>query len=126
MNRQQRRAQKNQPKTQAQFDEDVYREGFRDGATSTFKMAYAAVCLVLHRDYGFGQGRCHKVLSALDAEMSPGGQLSDRSGLRRNRTGAQLRRAVRPYRENGGKKDVSVILLLAAMVCLACLFVDKR
>lgn len=76
MNRQQRRAQKNQPKTQAQFDEDVYREGFRDGATSTFKMAYAAVCLVLHRDYGFGQGRCHKVLSALDAEMSPGGQLS--------------------------------------------------
>lgn len=39
-------------------------------------MAYAAVCLVLHRDYGFGQGRCHKVLSALDAEMSPGGQLT--------------------------------------------------
>lgn len=76
MNRQQRRVQKNQPKTQAQFDEDVYREGFRDGATSTFKMAYAAVCLVLHRDYGFGQGRCHKVLSALDAEMSPGGQLT--------------------------------------------------
>lgn len=76
MNRQQRRAQKNQSKTQAQFDEDVYREGFRDGATSTFKMAYAAVCLVLHRDYGFGQGRCHKVLSALDAEMSPGGQLT--------------------------------------------------
>lgn len=35
-----------------------------------------AVCLVLHRDYGFGQGRCHKVLSALDAEMSPGGQLT--------------------------------------------------
>lgn len=32
--------------------------------------------IVLHRDYGFGQGRCHKVLSALDAEMSPGGQLT--------------------------------------------------
>lgn len=76
MNRQQRRAQKNQPKTQAQFDEDVYREGFRDGATSTFKMAYAAVCLVLHRDYGFWQGRCHKVLVELEREMSPGGQLT--------------------------------------------------
>ena len=30
------------------------------------------------------------------------------------------------YIVTGGEKAVSVILLLAAMVCLACLFVDKR
>lgn len=76
MNRQQRRAQKNAPRTQEQFNESVYREGFRDGSSATFRMAYAAVCLVLHQHFGFGQERCYRVLRALDEEMSPGGQLT--------------------------------------------------
>lgn len=74
MNRQQRRAQKHQPQTA--WNEEVYKEGFRDGSSAAYKMAYAAVCLILHRLYGFGQERCHKVLVELEQEMSPGGQLT--------------------------------------------------
>lgn len=72
MNRQQRRAQKNQPKTQAQFDEDVYREGFRDGATSTFKMAYAAVCLVL-RTMASGKGAATRCFLPSTRKCHPAG-----------------------------------------------------
>lgn len=74
MNRQQRLAQKHQPQTA--WNEEVYKEGFRDGSSAAYKMAYAAVCLILHRLYGFGQERCHKVLVELEREMSPGGQLT--------------------------------------------------
>lgn len=75
MNRQQRRAQKHQPQTA--WNEEVYKEGFRDGSSAAYKMAYAAVCLI----------------------------------------------------RKGGEKAMRAVVLLAlvaTMVCLACLFVDKR
>lgn len=58
-----------------------YRLGFKDAQGHTIKMTFAAVCLVLNRRYGFGQKRCYDVLTDIDKEMSPNGQLTVRGAI---------------------------------------------
>lgn len=47
--------------------ENGYRQGFAEASPSTFKIIYAAVCLVLNAMHGFGMKRCRDVLNAVDA-----------------------------------------------------------
>lgn len=47
--------------------ENGYRHGFSEASPSTFKIIYAAVCLVLNAMHGFGMKRCRDVLNAVDA-----------------------------------------------------------
>lgn len=90
MNRQQRRAQKKEkvpayrkmtieerkeklmrngitPEDLKNSYENGYKHGFADASPTTFKIIYAAVCLVLNEMHGFGMKRCRDVLNAVDA-----------------------------------------------------------
>ena len=90
MNRQQRRAQKKEkkpsyhnltieerkeklmrngitPEDLKRAYDNGYKHGFADASPSTFKIIYAAVCLVLNEKHGFGMKRCRDVLNAVDA-----------------------------------------------------------
>lgn len=58
-----------------------YRLGFKEAQGHTIKMTFAAVCLVLNRRYGYGQKRCYDVLTDIDREMSPNGQLTVRGAI---------------------------------------------
>lgn len=58
-----------------------YRLGFKEAQAHTIKMTFAAVCLVLNRRYGYGQKRCYDVLTDIDKEMSPNGQLTVRGAI---------------------------------------------
>lgn len=80
MNRQQRRAMRPAPASDVAF-EDGYRQGFKEAQRFTIKMTFAAVCLVLNRRYGYGQKRCYDVLTDIDKEMSPNGQLTIRGAI---------------------------------------------
>lgn len=80
MNRQQRRAMRPASASDVAFD-DGYRQGFKEAQRFTIKMTFAAVCLVLNRRYGYGQKRCYDVLTDIDKEMSPNGQLTVRGAI---------------------------------------------
>lgn len=80
MNRQQRRAMRPAPTSDAAF-ENGYRLGFKEAQRFTIKMTFAAVCLVLNRRYGFGQKRCYDVLTDIDKEMSPNGWLTVKGAI---------------------------------------------
>lgn len=92
MNRQQRRAQKKEkvpayrkmtieerkeklmrngitPEDLKRSYDNGYKHGFADASPTTFKIIYAAVCLVLNEKHGFGKKRCRDVLNDVDARV---------------------------------------------------------
>lgn len=52
----------------AEYDKG-FEEGFRAAAEPITKGCYAAVCLALKELYGFGSGRCMKVLRYIDDQL---------------------------------------------------------
>lgn len=53
--------------------EESYEKGLRDGiheaGLNITKCCYAAVCLALHEEFGFGAERCHRALNAVDQRI---------------------------------------------------------
>ena len=48
---------------------DGYEQGVRDSAMPTIKTVYAAICLVMHENWGFGAKRCVRLLNGVDDKM---------------------------------------------------------
>lgn len=80
MNRQQRRAQKHPVSKDAAY-EAGFRDGLREKNEVTYKMTFAAFCLVLNKRYKFGQNRLYAVLTDVSELMSPGSDLTVRGAI---------------------------------------------
>lgn len=48
---------------------DGFADGYRKAAVPTIEACYAAVCVALHEQFGFGQDRCIRVVSAVDEQI---------------------------------------------------------
>ena len=49
---------------------DGFAEGYKRAAMPTIEACYAAICLALHEQYGFGQERCIRAVNAIDERIT--------------------------------------------------------
>ena len=73
--------------------EREYERGARDGERHAIKMVFAAMCLALKQEFGFGPQRIHRMLSATQTHLQPGGyfttaeiidEVLEKTGIRLN------------------------------------------
>lgn len=47
-----------------------YQQGVKDVAEPTIKAVYAAVCLAMHKNWGYGRKRCTRLLRDIDEQVA--------------------------------------------------------
>ena len=57
------------PEDLKKADEDGFQRGYKAAAIPTIQACYAAICLALHDEFGFGQTRCLRAVRAVDGRI---------------------------------------------------------
>lgn len=51
-------------------EDEAYNKGVNVGIENTMRTCYAAICLALHEQHGFGRERCKRVLNDVDEKIT--------------------------------------------------------